>query len=541
MAGKRKSFHAPPPVVVATAPALDGETSLVIHLPENPAILRIINLTPWIGRGIDDWVWGCATQLRAFLQGGGVTTATVVKYWNNGLRWFFEYLVSASSPPKPGELNRRKLDQFVAWLNDRSKRNSSSKRGVYTATKAILVALVERGIIPADRDLFPPNPFPGSNASMKGQSPLSSTERASLGNALRKDLIAIHIGEFTGTESEALTVFVLALAMRTGMNPAPLLEMGRDCLAPHPFMPNMMVLKSLKRRGNATHLKSLRYSRQEDDMVSTPMDGVGLLNKVLERSQNLAGKAPKHLSNRVWLYASEDRRNPGTIRCMTNPAVLANIQKIAERHGLRNDSGEPLRLNLSRLRKTMENRLWLLSNGDLFTVAMLMGHTPQVADLHYLACTDEIRRNATFVGEALPDIYRNGGDGETGIAVPIHKLENTPVGSCKDSLNGDKAPKDGTHCADFLSCFSCRSYAIVGSHKDLHRLFSFYWFLETESQRIRSRKWTEQFRWTMNLIDTFAQDKFDQTLVAEAKETARINPINFWKSYQVQGSGSHAQ
>ena len=40
-----------------------------------------------------------------------------------------------------------------------------------------------------------------------------------------------------------------------------------------------------------------------------------------------------------------------------------------------------------------------------------MGHTPQVADTHYLSCTNEMRENATFVGEALPSIYRNGANG----------------------------------------------------------------------------------------------------------------------------------
>lgn len=185
----------------------------------------------------------------------------------------------------------------------------------------------------------------------------------------------------------------------------------------------------------------------------------------------------------------------------------------------------------------MENRLWLLSSGDIFAVAAIMGHTPEVADSNYLACTNEMRQNATFVGEALPDIYRGKDTSEgSGVKiVPIQPLENTPVGSCKNSLFGDLAPKDGTnHCSDFFSCFSCRSYAIVGSPKDLHRLFSFYWFVNAERESSRSREWTEQFVATMNLIDAFTQDKFDAALVAQAKEAARVEPIKFWKTYQLQ-------
>jgi hypothetical protein len=175
-----------------------------------------------------------------------------------------------------------------------------------------------------------------------------------------------------------------------------------------------------------------------------------------------------------------------------------------------------------------------------------MGHTPQVADKHYLECTDEIRRNATFVGEALPDMYRGADSTGTGKpaegqkVIAIHPLQNTPVGRCKDTLHGEFAPKDGTHhCLDFFSCFKCHSYAVVGTLKDLHRLFSFYWFLDRERQRIGSREWAEEFMVIMTLIDAFTRDKFDAKLVAEAKELARIEPLKFWKNYQLTGEADN--
>mgnify|MGYP000396676635 CR=1 FL=1 len=35
----------------------------------------------------------------------------------------------------------------------------------------------------------------------------------------------------------------------------------------------------------------------------------------------------------------------------------------------------------------------------------------------------------------------------------------------------------------------------------------------------------------MNLIDRFTADKFDATLIAAAKEHARIEPLKFWAAY----------
>jgi hypothetical protein len=157
-----------------------------------------------------------------------------------------------------------------------------------------------------------------------------------------------------------------------------------------------------------------------------------------------------------------------------------------------------------------------------------MGHEPKVADTHYLACTQQMRENSTFVGEALPDIYRNG-DSKI---IPITVLPGkTPAGRCQDPYEGDKAPKNGTPCDDFFSCFTCTSYAITGSPDDLHRLFSFYFFLEREMHHAKSEKWRTEFRHTMLLIDRFTADKFDAEVVAAARERARTEPIRFWAAY----------
>lgn len=62
----------------------------------------------------------------------------------------------------------------------------------------------------------------------------------------------------------------------------------------------------------------------------------------------------------------------GKLTRLTEPALKYNIRGFVRRHSLVGDDGRPLELTMSRLRKTMENRLWRLSNGDLFTVAAVM-------------------------------------------------------------------------------------------------------------------------------------------------------------------------
>lgn len=530
----KKPFDAPAPLVVATAaPATIDTDSLVIELPQNPSNVRSIDLAPWLGKGFDTWVWATAGQLRAFRASKAVTTATVVSYWKSGMRYFFEYLEASGATLEPQSLEPRHILSYIGWIKDHHDWAYSSQKGHYTKTKSVLLALARRKLIPHREDLFPANPFPGSNTRGKGASPLSPPERLRVAQALRDDIIAIHKGQFTGTDGAAMVVYLLAIAIRTGANPTPLLEASRDCLREHPFLPGMMLVELFKRRGNATKLVNLRYSKVSEDSLAIPMDGVALLRKALMLSQPLIAEAKAAHQDRVWLYRRQSIASRGTVTVLMGHTLDVGTGSLIDRHNLKGDDGKRLKLNLSRLRKTMENRLWNLSGGDLIATAAMMGHDPNVADTHYLACTQQMRENATFVGEALAEIYERG---EAVKKVTPILPGKSPTGRCKDPYHGDKAPKNGEPCDDFFSCFACKSYAVVGSPEDLHRLFSFYWFLEREMNHARTEDWRAEFRNTMNLIDRFTADKFDSRVVSDAKARAKVEPLKFWASYTLSSA-----
>ncbi len=530
----KKPFIAPPPLVVATTAPASGEAdTLVIEVPENPSTLRTLDLTPWLGKGFDAWVWATAGQLRAFVASKSVRPATVVNYWNDGMRYFFEYLEATGAKFEPHSLEPRHILSYIGWLKDHPQWAYGTQKNRYSKTKAVLTALARRKIIGHKEDLFPANPFPGSNSGHRGASPLAPAERIRLAEALRDDIIAIHKGQFTGTDASAMVVYLLAVAIRTGANTTPLLEASRDCLREHPFLPNMMLVELFKRRGNATKLVNLRYSKANEGSKAIPMDGVALLRKALQLSESLVLEAKPAHQDRVWLYRIGSKSSRDEVTVLTGNTVKRGVADLIERHNLKGDDGQPLHLNLSRLRKTLENRYWAISGGDLIATAALMGHDPKVADTHYLACTQQMRENATFVGEALADIYRSGATVQKVIPILPGK---SPTGRCKDPYQGDKAPKNGDPCDDFFSCFTCKSYAVVGSPEDLYRLFSFYWFLEREMNHARTQDWREEFRNTMNLIDRFTADKFDAQLVADAKARAKAEPLKFWASYTLSSA-----
>lgn len=86
---------------------------------------------------------------------------------------------------------------------------------------------------------------------------------------------------------------MLIIGMRSGINTTPLLEMKRDCLGPHPFMPNLMLVKTFKRRGKGAQSTSLRQTHVHDRAATIPMDGVAVLKKALALTELMVPDAPE--------------------------------------------------------------------------------------------------------------------------------------------------------------------------------------------------------------------------------------------------------
>ena len=512
----------------------------IINLPPNPRSYRTIDLRPWLGRGLDDWLWAFAAVIRALLLGGNFSTATIVNFNANGVKNFMAFLVDgplATPPARPSDIKVSDLNRYVAWLRLKYP-NGSTAKNYYSALKSLLVGLMDYGFInTAPEKLIPANPFPMNDAFTQAERSLSPSEMQRLASALKTDLVAIHRDTFAGPDSEAIAVLMLLIAMRSGINTTPLVEMTRDCLRPHPFMPTMMLIQTFKRRGKGAQTHTIRQTQLRDVQSLIPMDGVAVLKKALEMTENLAKSAPDPLKNRVWLYRAGQQGWSHKITCMTPCMAATSIRAVVSRHGLLADDGTLLRVTFAALRKTMENRLWRMSDGDLLTVASVMGHSPQVADNHYLRLDDQAKAEcAQFIGEALPSTLR-GVD-----------LTPTPTGSCKDSLHGPRAPKDGvTHCSEFTHCLGCPSYVIVGAVKDLHRLFSYQGFIRHEMNYYTSDEWTDWRNHHQDLIamiDQFTAEHFAPALVLEAKALATEAPHPFWalqtRRFQGLSRGSHA-
>ena len=500
-------------------------TNAVIPLPNNAGHLRNMDFTKYYGKGCDVVTYAAQRALErmvlASTESGGKTLSanTIGGYFRIGLAFFLPFCATMAAALgrdlRLDDIDRQLMDHFIAHLRQ-SGGSLSSQRTRYKNTKSILVAMGQSGWI--GKAIFPRNPFPNSNRSMKGQSPLSEPERRSILKSLKDDMRAIIKGSGP-LSSEELVICLLAIAARTGINPTPAIELLTDCLQPHPIKADRYVLVSFKRRGSNTHIQSLRRAANLESLVSALPDVARIIDLVRER--NAVPRQASDYQNFLFVYESRARSSAGEITRLSSSQINHFIGVFIARHRIADADGEALALNVMRLRKTFENRLFTLSGQDPFLTARLGGHTPKVSDSHYLEAPDGAEKDWRLMGEVRTEELLN-----LGKVAPL-PTQNTPVARCRDTLNGEYAPKNGGHCQNFLACFRCRSFVVTGD--DLYRVFSLYWALVRMRREMGANVWKRVYGHIIRIIDQEITPQFDAEMVNLQRQRAKVDPHPFWR------------
>lgn len=547
--GKRKVFNKTDINVSKVGHGCDATDRIVIPHKTTPPVIttiafgrnasgkRTFDFAPWYNTGIDPITYACQQQIMRFLAGQDsvVEISTVTAYCVNGLSYFLSYLVVYANAAGRGlslsDVNRSIIDSFLCDLSFRGVVTTTQK-GIYKNAKSVLLALGRRGLITivdaGDAATFPRNPFPNSNRKYKGETPLTKRERQGVATALRQALMPIWSDDVSVT-SDLLSYALLIVALHTGRNATPLLEMGRDCLRAHP-KDNSVFLVLWKRRGYSTSKVALRAeSIAERVLESTPTIKTNverLIRRVLALTEPLRLECQEDLEGRVWLYRSRGGAVPaGQCLALSDRTLERGIKKLVVNYGLTDGDGQPLRLNVSRLRKTFANRIFELLDGDLAATAIALGNTPQVAGRNYLVPGEAAVKDWQFMGEILVQ--------ELLSRTLLATYERTPMGLCGDPVNGQYSPKaEGANCFSFLNCLRCKHYAVTAD--DLYKLFSFYFRVFTERSRMDKRRWAREYAHIPRLIDNYIvaeglrRGAFNSKSVEAARERALRDPHPFW-------------
>jgi hypothetical protein len=527
---------------VVILPQAIPASNTIVEFGRNTSKSRSFDFARWYGVGIDSIAYACQRQIERFLAGqdGTIATTTVAGYCVNGLRNFLDCcMLRAAAFGRElllSDINRDLIDGYLGHLAGLGVATTSQKT-LYTQTKPVLTALGRRGLIAliasGDMATFPSTPFPNSNHKFKSENALSNRERQAFSVALRQAIKPIWTDGVSVT-GELLAFALLVVALHTGRNNTPLLEMHRNCLRPHP-KDDRVFLVLWKRRGYNTSKVALRAdSDVERALESTPSVTTSverLIRRVMVLTEPLDAEAPTGLEGRVWLYRPRASKNFGNVTALDSSDVANAVTRLVDRFNLTDSDGKPLRINISRLRKTFANAIFELSGGNVAIAAAALGNTLQITDQHYLAPSDEARRNWQFMGEVLVQELLTRTIGTT--------YRDTPMGRCADPENGQYAPKrKGATCMNFINCLRCEHYAVTT--EDLYKLFSFYFRVLSERSRMNKRLWAREYAHIPRLIDHYIVDEglrrgtFKAAAVEAARERARTQPHPFWSIDLIQ-------
>lgn len=509
--------------VLSTQPAKSySDTAKFIELTPNPSGVRRLNFSSWYDRGIDSIASACHTAIYNLLN-NGLSERSCVSYYNS-TRYFINFCeLKLNKEPNFSliSINKFVIKEYITWLRTLPRAGGgtievSTQKTCYSQTKSVLKELTRLDIISNERGLFPTSPFPGINRKYKGHKAFSISERKRIISSLKIDIKSIISGTFEGTNADRLGILALTIALRTGLNTTPLLELSQNCLTPHPFKINHQILTTRKRRSNSIFQTPLEALDGEAGQISVKGDTLSVLGWAKNQALRLNADVPGQYSDRLWLYVDSSQRGKGKISCLTEGTLGIAKKKFIERHNLKEDDGEPLKLNISRFRKNFINSIYDITKDPIVT-AKISGHTVQVSD-GYLEATPEMQRNFKFAGTIILKQLSKLED-----ALPRH---NTPVAGCSDPLNGEYADSSERYCMKFLNCFKCRNMVITG--EDLWRLFSFYWLLINERSLIPSKQWASLYSTVIEIIDNSISKNFPSKIVERERARAKTAPHPFW-------------
>lgn len=508
------------------------DADLNIPLPVNVSVRRNIPLYNLKGWGFDPLLAGLFGVFKKAVEDSmesGQTTLsilTISSYYSLGLVGFSGFLQVLSGVLKRDiywtDINKTVIDHFIVFLAE-SDISIVTQKNKYSALKSVLILCFKAGLlqhISEVKNLFPDNPYPKSNKKGKGQSPYSKPEFKRLITAIRNEFTLITQGNEPLTDYE-LGVCVLAVALLTGVNPTPLLELRVDCLQPHPLKNDLMLLVFFKRRGNSTHVTALRGAEEISALKAVTFDVTNLIELVKQRNQSVSSKYSDQ--NRLFVFVQQTGEKKGFSLALSFPNLNLACKTLITRHGLVDDDGKPLKVNVSKLRKTFTNRIFELSGGDPLVAARHGNHNLSTANNHYWVPPPEAEANhRKMIEQRTQDL----------IATDFKGGETpTPIAMCTDTINGQRAPKNGNHCAEILACFRCKSFVVTKD--DLHRLFSFYWAMVEDRQITDAKSWRKHFRHIRQTIDENISPqfyaKFGAKEVEQIKQNAKINRHLFWK------------
>lgn len=297
-----------------------------------------------------------------------------------------------------------------------------------------------------------------------------------------------------------LAAFLVLLSLETGMEMECLIHLKADCLR-NPTK-GYVEIEYYKRRSRGSEWKRLRV---RDGSSATPGGLVRIAIALTDRARRHTG------SDRLWVLWTIDGLRPA------NEEGGQGIVAFVERHHLVDDDGAPLRLRLSRLRKTHKAEWYRRTNGQLEQFAV--GHSIGVAARHYADIPALRHVHEQTLADAFHDALDAALKPRIATNEPRHpaleRQDPPPVTDEQDvwlarcgSFYESPFAEAGKPCpTPFWGCLECENAVIT--ERKLPALIAFQSFMADQRAVLDAGEWSIKFgrpwhRITKQILPAFA-------------------------------------
>lgn len=326
--------------------------------------------------------------------------------------------------------------------------------------------------------------------------------------------------------SDDVVPFLVLLALETGLEIECCKTLTVDCL--QNASGGTVEIAYLKRRARGAEHKRLRV---RDGGSTTPG---GLIRRLVEIT---AAARRYHPSENLWVYCGTGTFGAG----IRHPQVL--VDAWMRRHGIVDDDGRPLRLLLSRLRKTHKALWYLKTEGHVARFAV--GHTPEVAARHYADVPALRPLHEATVAEAFREVVASAvtptvlsPEQEAAWRADSAQAPNLPAGADPSYLLGGEQDVWLASCAGFYvsphgpagapcplpfwGCLECPN-AVITARK-LPAILAFLDFIEDQRRALHAGDWAVKFGRAHARIMSDVLPAFGATVIDEARRVLVAEP-----------------
>lgn len=320
------------------------------------------------------------------------------------------------------------------------------------------------------------------------------------------------------------------LALDTGLEPACLTSLSTDCLR-NPSGQTIDICYVKRRAGSGPVDKTLRVRNDG------PLTPGGLIRKIIQVTSAARQFSPNDC---IWLYYGSNGQFKTKISF--NPTGI--WLNWCAQNNITDDDGSPLRVVLTRLRKTHKAMWYIKSQGQIASFAV--GHTQQVAAKHYADIPALRDLHEQTISTTFDEVVKNSleptvltPDAEAVLKSPPDpsKHLSMPVDSVKSLLNGEQdvwlascggfysSPfsKVGQACSQpFWGCLEC-SNAVITARK-LPAILAFLAFIKQQRHGLNADDWAIKFGRAHERITTQILPAFNANIIEDAKATLSQNP-----------------